>query len=139
VAAALTVLAYSSGGNGTCSGSGRKAALLAMAAAAGFGFVAAVIKELSTHLAQGPSGIFANWSPYILGLSGVASMYLASHAFHAGPLAASQPGFTIVDPLVASVLGVVLFGERMDLAPLALAGEVVASIVLVTSVTLLRS
>jgi drug/metabolite transporter (DMT)-like permease len=137
VAAALTVLAYACGGNSTYSGSSRKAALLAMAAATGFGFVAAVIKELSTHLAQGPSGIFSNWSPYILVVSGVASMYLASHAFQAGPLAASQPGFTIVDPLVASALGVVLFGERMDFAPLTLAGEMVALIVLVASVVLL--
>jgi hypothetical protein len=136
-AAVLTLLAYGPELRGAPASSGRKAALLGVAAAAGFGFVAAVIKELSTHLAQGPAAIFTNWSPYVLLLSGAVSMFLASHAFQAGSLAASQPGLTIVDPLVASVLGVMLFGERLDVAPTALAGELVALLVLVGSVVLL--
>ena len=115
----------------------RKAALLGIAAATGFGFVAAVIKELSTHFAQGPAAVFSNWSPYVLLLAGAGSMFLASHAFQAGSLAASQPGLTIVDPLVASLLGVVLFGERLVLEPIALAGELVALALLVGSVVLL--
>ena len=137
LAAALTVAAYLTGPNGVRSHSGRRAALLSIAAATGFGFVAAVIKELSTHLAQGPSAALTNWSPYVLLLSGAASMFLASHAFQAGSLAASQPGLTVVDPLVASVLGVVLFGERLNVAPIALFGELVALAVLVSSVILL--
>jgi hypothetical protein len=137
VAAVLTAAAYLAGANGAHSSASRKAALLGIAAATGFGFVAAVIKELSTHFAQGPAAIFANWSPYVLLLSGAASMFLASHAFQAGSLAASQPGLTVVDPLVASVLGVVLFGERLDLSSVALAGELVALTVLVGSVILL--
>ena len=62
----------------------RRAALLGVAAATGFGFVAAVVKELSTHLAQGPAGVFDNWSPYVLILSGAVAMFLASNAFQAG-------------------------------------------------------
>ena len=58
--------------------------------AAGFGFVAAVIKELSTHLSQGASGIFLNWSPYVLLLAGAAAFFLASNAFQAGSLASPQ-------------------------------------------------
>jgi hypothetical protein len=102
-----------------------------------FGFVAAVVKELSTHLSQGLPGVFGNWSPYALLLSGAVAMYLASNAFQAGSLAASQPGLTIVDPLVASALGVVLFGERIDVHPWAVAGEVAAVAVIVTSVVAL--
>jgi drug/metabolite transporter (DMT)-like permease len=113
---------------------GRKAALLGIAAATGFGFVAAVIKELSTHLSQGPSGVFLNWSPYVLLISGAAAMFLASNAFQAGSLAASQPGLTIVDPLVASMLGVVLFGEKLNHSPIAFIGEILAVAVLVISV-----
>ena len=64
-------------------------------------------------------------------------MFLASHAFQAGSLAASQPGLTVVDPLVASLLGVVLFGERLVLEPVVLAGELVALLLLVGSVVLL--
>src|ERR1700722_18246442 len=66
---------------------GRKAALLGIAAAAAFGFVAAVVKELSAHLSQGPVGIFSNWSPYVLLLSGTVAFFLASNAFQAGSLA----------------------------------------------------
>lgn len=116
---------------------GRKAALLGISAAAAFGFVAAVVKELSVHLSQGPAGVFSNWSPYVLLLSGAAAFFLASNAFQAGSLAASQPGLTIVDPLIASVLGVVLFGDQIDLRPLAVGGELVALIVVLTSVIML--
>ncbi len=137
VAAVLALMAYVPGTRGAQPSSSRKAALLGIAAATGFGFVAAVIKELSSHFSQGPAAVFSNWSPYVLLLSGAASMFLASHAFQAGSLAASQPGLTIVDPLVASLLGVMLFGERLVLEPLILAGEVVALAVLVGSVVLL--
>ncbi len=117
--------------------SGRKAALLGIAAATGFGFVAAVVKELSTHLSQGPVGVFSNWSPYVLLLSGAAAMFLASNAFQAGSLAASQPGLTLVDPLVASLLGVVLFGDRLNLHPAAVVGELLALVAIVGSVVFL--
>jgi hypothetical protein len=133
----LTAAAYLPGRSGRPPSGGRKAALLGMAAAAGFGFVAAVIKELSTHLSQGPSGIFLNWSPYVLLLAGGVAFFLASNAFQAGSLASSQPGLTVVDPLVASLLGVVLFGERLDHHPVIVAGEVLALGLLIASVVLL--
>lgn len=115
----------------------RKAALLSVSAGIAWGFVAAVIKELSTHISQGPYAVFTNWSPYVLLLSGAAAMFLVSNAFQAGPLAASQPGLTIVDPLVASLLGVTVFGEHLRFGPLYGAGEVAAGLVLLASVVLL--
>ena len=54
----------------------RKAALLAISAGIAWGFVAAVIKELSTHLGGGWYAIFTNWSPYVLLLTGAAAMFL---------------------------------------------------------------
>jgi hypothetical protein len=116
---------------------GRKAALLAVAAGMAWGFVAAVIKELSVHVGQGPYAIFTNWSPYVLILTGAVATYLVGNAFQAGPLAASQPGLTLVDPLVASLLGVTLFGEHIRTGAPYLAGEVIAALVLVASVVLL--
>jgi hypothetical protein len=53
-------------------------------------------------------------------------MLLASHALAAGPLAASQPGFTILDPLSAGLLGVFLFSEHIRTSPWDLAGEALA-------------
>jgi drug/metabolite transporter (DMT)-like permease len=137
LAGLLAFMAYLPGRRGLKPGAGRKAALLGIAAAVGFGFVAAVVKELSSHLSQGPSGVFSNWSPYVLLLSGAAAMFLASNAFQAGSLAASQPGLTIVDPLVAATLGVVLFGESLHHNPLVLLGEVLAVATVIASVVML--
>jgi hypothetical protein len=57
---------------------------------------------------------------------GAATMLLASHALAAGPLAASQPGFTVLDPLSAGLLGVFLFDEHIKTGVLDLAGEALA-------------
>jgi drug/metabolite transporter (DMT)-like permease len=83
--------------------------------------------------------VFLNWSPYVLLVSGAFAFFLASNAFQAGSLAASQPGLTVVDPLVASLLGVLLFGEQLNHRPWALAGEALALAVLVTSVLVLSA
>jgi hypothetical protein len=99
--------------------------------------VAAVIKELSSHLGQGLAAVFANWAVYVLVATGAGAFLLVSHALAAGPLAASQPGFTILDPLTASLLGLFLFGESMQAGPLALAGEVAGFVVLVAGVVAL--
>ncbi len=64
-------------------------------------------------------------------------MFVASNAFQAGSLAASQPGLTIVDPLVASMLGVALCGERLNHHPVVLVGEFVAVALLILSVVML--
>lgn len=91
----------------------RKAAFLAISAGAAWSFVAAVVKELSVDVSHGPAAVFGNWSPYVLLASGAVAMFLVSNAFQAGPLAASQPGLTIVEPLAASLLGITLFGDHV--------------------------
>jgi drug/metabolite transporter (DMT)-like permease len=115
----------------------RKAALMAISAGISFGFVAAVIKVLATQVSHGPAAVFTNWSPYVLLLTGAVSMFLATNAYQAGPLAASQPGLTIADPLVAILLGVTVFGEHLESGPRHLTGEAIAAAVLVGSVVLL--
>jgi multidrug transporter EmrE-like cation transporter len=123
--------------NGRPPSPSRRAALLAVAAGIAWGFVAAVIKELSSHLAGGPYAVFTNWSPYVLLLAGAGAFFLLSNAFQAGPLAASQPALTIVDPLVASMLGLLLFRDRIRHDPLELLGELVALVILVAGVVML--
>jgi hypothetical protein len=112
----------------------RRAAGLGIATGVAWGFVAAVIKELSSHISDGPAAIFGSWSVYVLIATGVAAMLLASHAMAAGPLAASQPGFTIGDPVVAILLGTFLFREHLGTSPAALAAEVTGLIVLALGV-----
>jgi drug/metabolite transporter (DMT)-like permease len=118
-AAAAAAIAAAGGGSPT-----RRAACLGIATGIAWGFVAAVIKELSSHLAGGPAAVFTTWSPYALAVTGAAAMLLTAHAMAAGPLAASQPGFTIGDPVTAILLGALLFGEHLGASPTALAAEV---------------
>jgi drug/metabolite transporter (DMT)-like permease len=110
---------------------GRRAAVLGAATGISWGFMAAVIKELSSHLGNGPGAMFSAWSLYLLLAAGAGTMLLASHALAAGPLAASQPGFTILDPLTASLLGVFLFGEHIRTDAASLAGEALALAVVI--------
>ena len=104
----------------------RRAALLGSATGVAWGFVAAVIKELSSHLGGGMGAVVSTWSLYVLLAVGAATMLLASQALAAGPLAASQPGFTVLDPLAAALLGVFLFSEHLQSGPVDLAGEALA-------------
>ncbi|HTR92340.1 MAG TPA: DMT family transporter [Trebonia sp.] len=129
-AAAATAAAIAAAGGSPA----RRAACLGIATGIAWGFVAAVIKELSSHLAGGPTAIFATWSPYALAVTGAAAMLLTAHAMAAGPLAASQPGFTIGDPVTAILLGALLFGEHLGGSPAALAAEVAGLIVLAMGV-----
>jgi len=118
----------------------RRAAVLGSATGISWGFMAAVIKELSSHLGDGISALVTTWSLYVLLAAGAATMLLAAHALASGPLAASQPGFTIVDPLTASLLGVFLFGEHIRTGAGALAGEALAlAVVIAGAATLSRS
>jgi drug/metabolite transporter (DMT)-like permease len=115
----------------------RQAALLGAATGISWGFVAAVIKELSSRLGGGIGAILASWPPYVLIVVGAATMLLASHALAAGPLAASQPGFTILDPLSASLLGMFLFSEHIQATVPYLAGEAAALAIVIAGATAL--
>jgi drug/metabolite transporter (DMT)-like permease len=112
----------------------RQAAILGAITGVAWGFVAAVIKEFSSHLGGGAAALFSNWSVYVLIGAGAASLLLASHALAAGPLAASQPGFTILDPLAASLLGMFLFNEQVAAGTGALAFEALALALIVGGV-----
>jgi len=134
-AVAGAAIAASRGGSAT-----RRAAFLGIATGVSWGFIAAVIKELSSHIDGGPAAIFTNWSVYVLIGAGSAVMLLTSHAMAAGPLAASQPGFTLGDPITAILLGAFLFSETLNTSPAALAAEVLGLAVLALGVwTLSRS
>ena len=115
----------------------QRAAILGALTGVAWGFVAAVIKEFSYHLNNGLTGIFTNWSVYVLIGAGAASLLLASHALAAGPLAASQPGFTILDPLAASLLGLFLFGEHFQAGTVDLFFEAVALALILAGVSAL--
>jgi hypothetical protein len=116
---------------------GRRAAVLGAATGVSWGFIAAVIKELSSRLGEGINAVTTSWPLYVLIVAGAATLVLSSHALAAGPLAASQPGFTILDPLWASLLGLFLFGEHVRTGAVDLFLEALALAVIVVGVAAL--
>jgi hypothetical protein len=73
----------------------------------------------------------------VLIVAGAATMLLAAQALAADPLAAAQPGFTILDPLSASMLGLFLFGEHIQAGVADLAGEAAALALVIAGVSAL--
>ena len=138
LAIVLLALAVAFGpGNRPGASRSRRAAVLGCATGISWGFVAAVIKELSSHLGDGIGAIASSWSPYVLIVVGAATMLLASHALAAGPLAASQPGVTILDPFSASMLGLFLFSEHIQATILDLVGEAAALAIVIAGASAL--
>jgi drug/metabolite transporter (DMT)-like permease len=130
VVAVAIAVALSGTVSGQQTSSPRRAAWLGIATGIAWGFVAAVIKELSSLVTGGPAAIFSNWSIYALMAAGAAALLLTSHAMAAGPLAASQPGFTILDPVTATLLGVFLYDEHLATSAAALTAELLSLLVL---------
>lgn len=88
----------------------RRAALLGMASGVSFALTALF---MSAALAGGLAGIFTRWQTYLVAVSGLVAMLLLQEALQAGSLVAVQPGVTLVDPVVAILLGVLLFHEQV--------------------------
>ena len=57
--------------------------------------------------------MFVHWQTYALAVCGLASVFLAQNAFHAGPIAASQTALVLVDPLVSLAIGIGIFGDDL--------------------------
>ncbi|HMD46344.1 MAG TPA: DMT family transporter [Acidimicrobiales bacterium] len=90
-----------------------RAAMFGAAGAIGFAFTAALTKSVTDYIAKDWVSMFAHWQLYALVFCGVASVFLAQNAYHAGPIAASQAALVLVDPLVSILIGVALFEEHL--------------------------
>lgn len=90
-----------------------RAAMFGTAAAIGFAFSASLMKVVTGYVAQDWPQMFVHWQTYTLALVGVASLFLAQNAFHAGPIAASQSTLVLVDPLASILIGIGLFNDSL--------------------------
>jgi drug/metabolite transporter (DMT)-like permease len=91
-----------------------RAALLGLASGFGYGLTAAFIKGMASQFnAGGVGGVLSSWQLYACGAAGLISTWLLQNAYHAGTLAAAQPGITLADPVVATLWGTVAFGEQV--------------------------
>jgi hypothetical protein len=116
VAATLTITARRSGGS-------TAATLLGIATGVMFAVTASLLKVNTGLLAHGPLRLLAGWQLYALVAVGAIGLLLNQLAYQSGPLSASLPAITVVDPLVAVLLGVAVFDENLRHSTPAIAGE----------------
>ncbi|NMO90707.1 DMT family transporter [Actinomycetospora sp. TBRC 11914] len=89
----------------------QRAAALGLATGTLFGIVAALVAAVGAAWAGGFVGLFTAWQTYAVIVLGPTSFFLLQSALQAGELDASQPGFTLMNPLVGVLWGVFVFGE----------------------------
>jgi drug/metabolite transporter (DMT)-like permease len=95
-----------------------RTALLGASAGTSFGLTATLVKEVVTQLSQrGVVGVVTTWQTYIAIGFGVLGVVLMQWALHTGPLLAAQPGFTLMDPLVSILWGVLVYNETTRSGP----------------------
>jgi hypothetical protein len=91
----------------------RRAVLFAFTAGTLFGITAALTKSTVVLVDHHGFGALRHWEPYALVVLGVLGFVVNQRAFQAGSLTASLPTLTIVEPVVASVLGVTMLHETV--------------------------
>ncbi len=96
----------------------------------------ALTKSITTYITKGWGHVLIHPQPYLLAVTGVGTVFLLQNALHAGPITASRITLSTVSPLVAIVLGVTLFGDRLRTGPISTTLEVLALGVLVAGVVM---
>jgi drug/metabolite transporter (DMT)-like permease len=91
----------------------RRAALLAIAAGAGHGLSATLMKATTAAAAHGVLSALGAWQLYGMVIAGGGSVFLYQNALQAGTLVAAQPALSIADPALSVCYGVLLFGEHV--------------------------
>jgi drug/metabolite transporter (DMT)-like permease len=89
-----------------------RTACLGAAAGSSFGLTATFIKEVTVQLSDhGVFGVVTTWQTYAAIGMGLAGVVIMQWALHTGPLLAAQPGFTLMDPTVSILWGVLVYDE----------------------------
>ena len=93
---------------------GRRAMYYGLATGVVYSLTAVLTKATVDRLTPSVLPILGHWQLYALLLASVVGLVLNQSAFQAGHVAASLPAMSVVNPVLASLMGVVLFGEHLD-------------------------
>jgi drug/metabolite transporter (DMT)-like permease len=101
-----------------------RAVLIGLAAGLVFGIQDALTRQtLEIMQGQRVTVLFTSWEPYCLLGAGIVGLWLMQNAFSAGPLHSSLPTIAAGEPVAGIVLGIVVFGDRIQISPGQLAIE----------------
>jgi hypothetical protein len=116
------------------------AAALGTAAGLAFAATAGLLKETVDVVSRDAGALLTTWPGYALVVVGGIGLLLNQLAYQAGPLRASLPAITTVNPIVSLVIGVAVFDERFRSGAPYLAGELLGlALIAVAAIELSRS
>jgi drug/metabolite transporter (DMT)-like permease len=96
--------------------------LRAMLTGAGAGLVFGIQDALTRQTLEilnsnGIGAMFTTWAPYALVGAGATGIWLMQSAFNSGSLQLALPAISAGEPLVGILLGVLVFGDRIQVSP----------------------
>ncbi|HEY6317333.1 MAG TPA: DMT family transporter [Acidimicrobiia bacterium] len=90
-----------------------RATLFGLASGMTFGINAALTKVVVHQLGQEPLSVFWHWELYGVAVLSVSGLIMVQSALQAGSLAAALPSMEVAEPVVATIVGVVILGEHL--------------------------
>lgn len=115
-----------------------RAALLGVATGAAFGLNSSLIAGVGSAVSHG-GNLFLTWQTYGVAVVGPTAFFLLQNALQSGNLVASQPGFTLANPLVSVTWGLFAFQERANTGAFLIGVAAGAALIGVGTVLLSRS
>jgi len=116
-AAAIAFIAFVAVQAGRRRQSRTRAMLTGVGAGLIFGIQDALTRQtLQILQSNGWDNLVTSWAPYALVGAGAIGIWLMQSAFNAGPLQVSLPAISAGEPLVGILLGVIVFGDRIQVS-----------------------
>ena len=114
-----------------------RAMLTGVGAGLVFGIQDALTRQtLEILSSSGVGAMFTTWAPYALVGAGATGIWLMQSAFNSGPLTLSLPAISAGEPLVGILLGVLVFGDRIQISAGELALQAAGIVALIAGVIL---
>ncbi|MCW2540176.1 MAG: hypothetical protein JWN95_1901 [Frankiales bacterium] len=112
------------------------AALLGVAVGLLYAADAALLKTVSDQAVLGLTRLITCWQLYAVIVVGVLGLVLTQLAYQSGPLTASLPAMSAVDPLASIAIGVLIFDEHVRRGPWT--GALLAVLLAILAVSILH-
>ena len=111
---------------------------LALACGVTYGVAAFVVKLMTADFSGGLGQVFSHWPVYALAIVGPLGFLLNQNAFQQGILLAPVLAIiTVSDPLVSIALAYIWLDEKFTSTPAAVAGEIIALLVMIAGIYIL--
>jgi drug/metabolite transporter (DMT)-like permease len=106
----------------------RRALLLGIGGGCGAGVTDALTKSVATLTGARWLGVFADPRLYLLAVVGLLTYTVQQNGYRAASLAAFLPAFAVLEPVIGSLLGLLVYHERLGGGPAVIAVDLAAGL-----------